>query len=89
MNKPCKTDDNNRTHKNDATTLYFDICGQSVNASFWTSASYGLLFWNLEDPVQVQTLSYNSKQEKNNLPPITDWLFPYTDFYASGAGCWS
>ena len=35
MNLP-KTDDNDRTHENDANTALWHM----VNASFWTSASY-------------------------------------------------
>ena len=33
------------------------------------------LFWDLEDAVLIQTLSYNTRWEKNNVAPITDWLF--------------
>ena len=37
MNLP-KTDDNDRTHKNDANTLWWHM----INASFWTSTLYDL-----------------------------------------------
>ena len=61
MNLP-KTDDNDRTHKNDTNTLSCHM----VNASFWASASYDTsnsshFFFNFEDPVLVHTLYYRMK----------------------------
>ena len=61
MNLP-KNDNNNRTHKNNTKNLSCHM----INASFWTSTSYNTsnsshLFWNLENPVLVQTLSYRRK----------------------------
>ena len=71
MNLP-KTDDNHRTHKNDANTL----SRHKANASFWTIVSEEQ-FKSLGLESQRPYASSNIVlKEENNLPPITGWLFP-------------
>ena len=56
MNLP-KTDDNDKTYKNDVNTLYPMTFDQSFLGQVSHTNNSSHLFWNLEDPVLVQTLS--------------------------------
>ena len=67
MNLP-KTNDNDRTHKNYANTLSLDIWSILLPGCFFSHviqephASHLFpVFWNFEDPVLVETLSFRRK----------------------------
>ena len=75
-----KTDDNDRAYRNYTNTLYLDI--------------WSMLFSEQVSHLMCKSLVLESEYscassnivlwEENNLPPITDWFFPLTDFKA---GC--
>ena len=79
MNLP-KTDDNDRTHKNDANTPSWHM----INVFFWTRASYEQFKSFVFESRRLCASSNTGLWEENNLPPITDWLFSLIDF---NAGC--
>ena len=69
MNVP-KTDNNDRTHKNDA-----NIPQHIANASFWIGASYEQFKSLVFESRRLCASSNTVLKEENNLPAITDWLF--------------
>ena len=61
MNLP-KIDDNDKPHKNDAMQIpYLEIWSMLLSGEVFHRSNARHLFWNLEDPVLVQTLSYRRK----------------------------
>ena len=69
MNLP-KTDDNDRTHKNDSNTLSWHM----ISASCWISASYEQFKSLALESRRPYASSSTALQEENNLPSITAWL---------------
>ena len=67
-----KTEDNDRTHKNDVLP-YLDMWSMLLPGQMNYRSSSSHLFSNLEDSMLFQTLS--KLREENNLLLITDRLF--------------
>ena len=56
--------------------LYLDISSILPSGQEPRTSNLSNLFWNLEDSVLVETLSYRSKITYH--PFITDWLFSFS-----------